>query len=212
MQLGPDVYAALVDGDLIFLDAGRDRYSCVTRADAPDVLSALNTAAPSAGETGTTGELRDAGLLVDGCGSGFHPADPHRASVDFHDLGSAELPITPLTVARLAAAAFEAAAKVRARPARWLRPQGEPIEGACSRAATLALQFERLRPCIPKSGRCLPNSLMLLGFLRRHGVRAQLVVGVRSFPFEAHCWVQHKGVVLNDTVEHVGWYVPIAVA
>lgn len=212
MQLGPDIYAAMVDGDLIFLDAARDRYSCITRADSPDVLAELETVFPTTGATGVVLELREAGLLVDGGGGGFHPATPEPATVDFHDLGSPELPITPLTLARLAASAVEAAAKTRATPVNWLCSQGEPVEGASSRAATLALQFERLRPCIPKSGRCLPNSLMLPGFLRRHGVFAQLVVGVRSFPFEAHCWVQHKGVVLNDTVEHVGWYVPIAVA
>ena len=212
MQLGPNVHAALVDGDLIFLDAARDHYSCVTRSDAATIIAELETIGRASDPTGVVHELSEAGLLVDGGGSGLRPASPDPARIDFHDLASTELPITALTVAKLTASVLEAAVKIRAKPAKWLSARSQLGDAASCRAATVALQFERLRPCIPRSGRCLPSSLMLLGFLRRHGVAAQIVVGVRTFPFEAHCWVQHKGVVLNDTVEHVGWYVPIAVA
>jgi hypothetical protein len=212
MQLGPNIHMALVDGDLIFLDAELDRYSCITRSDAGPVMSALGGSPMLGDMDDVTSELQEAGLLVQGRGSGFRPVAPGLAVGNLHDLASAELPITFATITRLMASAVEAAIKVRSKPARWLNSLGCASDGSTSRAATLALQFERLRPWVPKSGRCLPNSLMLMSFLRRHGVPAQIVVGVRSFPFEAHCWIQHNGVVLNDTVEHVSWYVPIAVA
>jgi hypothetical protein len=212
MQLGPDVYMALVDGDLVFLDGRRDGYSCITRAEAPAVLAALTGSAARTETPEVVQELREAGLLIDGPPAGFHPAVPDPVVGDFRDLADTKLPVTPATLLRLAAAVVEGAARSRARPSRWLSLPRRERNAASSRAATLALQFDRLRPLIPRSGRCLPNSLMLLAYLRRHGISAQIVVAVRSFPFEAHCWVQHNGVVLNDTVEHVSWYVPIAVA
>jgi len=212
MQLAPDVHMALVDGDLVFLDARRDRYSCITRLDAPAVLAALTGGAAPLELAEVAEELRDAGLLMEGQAAGLHPATPDPVVGDFRDLAAVELPVTLGTILSLAASVVEGAARSRARPSHWLSISERRQEAASSRAATLALQFDRLRPLIPKTGRCLPNSLMLLAYLRRHGVSAQVVVGVRTFPFEAHCWVQHNGVVLNDTVEHVCWYVPIAVA
>ncbi len=74
------------------------------------------------------------------------------------------------------------------------------------------MQLDRLRPLIPRSGLCVPSSMLLLCYLRRHGIHAQWVFGVQTFPFEAHCWVEYDGVVLNDTLEHVCWYTPIAAA
>ena len=41
--------------------------------------------------------------------------------------------------------------------------------------------------------------------LRRDGgIPAELVLGVRTFPFEAHAWVELDGRVLNDDLDHVG--------
>jgi hypothetical protein len=37
-----------------------------------------------------------------------------------------------------------------------------------------------------------------------------LVFGVRTHPFEAHCWLEKDRVILDDTVEHVRWFTPIA--
>lgn len=70
--------------------------------------------------------------------------------------------------------------------------------------------FERLRIFVPRSGRCLIQSLLLLHFLRLLGIRPELVLGVRTHPFEAHCWVEWNSLVLNDSVDHVSWYTTIA--
>jgi hypothetical protein len=49
-------------------------------------------------------------------------------------------------------------------------------------------------------GTCLSRSLTLLELLRREGVSGELRIGVREpgATFEAHAWVEHRGVVLND--------------
>lgn len=56
---------------------------------------------------------------------------------------------------------------------------------------------------------CLRDSLAVLEFLSGYGIFPQWVFGVRARPFAAHCWVQHEGVIFNDTAEHAGGYTPI---
>jgi Transglutaminase-like superfamily len=58
---------------------------------------------------------------------------------------------------------------------------------------------------------CLRDSLAVLEFLAGYGIFPDWVFGARARPFVAHCWVQHDGIVFNDTAEHAGGYVPIMV-
>lgn len=51
---------------------------------------------------------------------------------------------------------------------------------------------------------CLQRSAACVYLLRRRGVPAQLVLGVRTFPFEAHAWAELGGRVLNDTTDYTG--------
>ena len=51
---------------------------------------------------------------------------------------------------------------------------------------------------------CLQRSAACVCLLRRRGVPAELVLGVRTFPFGAHAWVEHDGRILNDDLDHVG--------
>jgi hypothetical protein len=50
---------------------------------------------------------------------------------------------------------------------------------------------------------CLERSLTLRWLLRRRGIVADLRIGVRkeSETFEAHAWIELKGIVLNDADE-----------
>jgi len=59
------------------------------------------------------------------------------------------------------------------------------------------------------AGQCLFDSLALTLFLQRKRLPATFVMGVRSKPFSAHAWVQWKGTVVNDNLEHVQRYTPI---
>jgi hypothetical protein len=70
--------------------------------------------------------------------------------------------------------------------------------------------FELLTPLLFSSyNRCLFTSLALSEFLAHSRLFPQVIFGVLATPFEAHCWLQYRGVVLNDTLEHVRAYVPI---
>lgn len=213
-RLSPDVFLADVRGDLVFMNAKRNEYSCIPRTTAGPVRSLLASGSDdNPDDEDLALELVSAGLVE--IGEAPYPTKaPMAARADFHDLAASDLEVGPGAWFRLLFAAFETAIRLRfSKPARWLRLNRTSGEtGQVVRACTLALQFDKMRPLIPRSGRCLPNSMLLLAYLRRHRIFGTWVFGVQTFPFEAHCWVEYDGVVLNDTIEHVRWYTPITAA
>lgn len=58
---------------------------------------------------------------------------------------------------------------------------------------------------------CLVRALALARHATAAGYGIDLVFGVKLRPFEAHCWVEHQGVVLDDHLDHVRRYTPILV-
>ncbi|MBB5747085.1 lasso peptide biosynthesis B2 protein [Brevundimonas variabilis] len=75
--------------------------------------------------------------------------------------------------------------------------------------AHAAQAFWRLAPWLPMEGECLVRSAMLMSYLRRAGLSADWVFGVRLWPFAAHCWVQIDDICLNDDIERLAAYTPI---
>ena len=59
---------------------------------------------------------------------------------------------------------------------------------------------------------CLTRSLVLKLLLRRRGVHAQLRIGTRilSGKLEAHAWIEHEGLVINDTPEVIDGFAAFA--
>lgn len=57
---------------------------------------------------------------------------------------------------------------------------------------------------------CLADSLALWHLLQKQGISANLRIGVRksSHHFEAHAWVEHNGVALNQADEVHRHYAP----
>lgn len=49
-----------------------------------------------------------------------------------------------------------------------------------------------------KEALCLQRSAATACLLRRHGVKAELVIGAQQMPFKAHAWVEVDGSVVND--------------
>jgi hypothetical protein len=45
---------------------------------------------------------------------------------------------------------------------------------------------------------CLQRSAASTILLRRHGYRAEMVIGARMLPFKSHAWVEVDGVIVND--------------
>lgn len=80
------------------------------------------------------------------------------------------------------------------------------------RVQKLIAIFSWLRPfAFTSKDACLFEALALGRFLASHRIYPQWVFGVQARPFSAHCWLQHDGIVLNDSVEHVSQYTPIMI-
>lgn len=45
---------------------------------------------------------------------------------------------------------------------------------------------------------CLQRAAATTMLLRRHGVSAEMVVGIKQFPFRSHAWVEVAGSIAND--------------
>lgn len=77
------------------------------------------------------------------------------------------------------------------------------------RARFLVSTFTRWLVFSSKPNDCLFEALALLHFLSRFQIYPSWVFGVIPEPFHAHCWLQHRGIVVNDTVAHVSQYAPL---
>lgn len=84
-----------------------------------------------------------------------------------------------------------------------LRPGSDPVQRS--------VLFDRWLPWVPGQGQCLYRAFTLLDFLRRDGVDARWVFGVRTWPFGAHCWLQSGDLLLDDDLDRVSLYTPIMV-
>lgn len=69
--------------------------------------------------------------------------------------------------------------------------------------------YKRLRPLLPKSRICLYDTLSFRLFAGFYGKRPTVVIGVKGEPFQAHCWAQAGGWILNDVPQNIQQYVPI---
>jgi hypothetical protein len=50
----------------------------------------------------------------------------------------------------------------------------------------------------PKHVLCLQRSAATTCLLRKHGLAAQMVIGVQNLPFKAHAWVELENRTIND--------------
>lgn len=77
--------------------------------------------------------------------------------------------------------------------------------------AAISAGFELSGLLFSSLDQCLPRSIAMTHYLLGRGYRPQLVLAVMNRPFQAHCWVQIEGVVLNDGLDHVRSFTPILV-
>jgi hypothetical protein len=233
--LAEHVFVCLNGEHLVLLDLKEDRYWALEAAKtaglAPLIggwpVAALNagaTEAPASSETiAVIDVLQGRGLLTDTVPPG-KDATPVRAQVPVSELisdteTSADPPIkswmtfffASLTAKfALRTWAFE---RVIERVRRRKTAQhSQATAPDLQHARRLVEAFTHYRVFLFSSkDECLFDSLALIEFLARHGIYADWVFGVQTRPFAAHCWVQHGGIVFNDTVEHVTGFTPIMV-
>ncbi len=167
-------------------------------------------------------QMLEQGMLVREGGQGRSAAPPVVASpqrtlleFDFEERMAAG----PAQAARLALAWMRARAALALRPmsaiigsaqARKARVPPERCAADPARERALVKTFVHLRPLFYTVRRaCLLDSLTLVNFLAGYGVYPEWVFGVRTAPFDAHCWVQRGEVLFNDLPDRIRQYSPI---
>lgn len=88
------------------------------------------------------------------------------------------------------------------------RRADEPSDEAMIAGASA---FDRMRRLLPAGRICLLDSIALAAFLHRRRRYPRLVIGVTLAPFAAHCWLQAREWVLNESVDHAASFTPILV-
>lgn len=169
-------------------------------------------------------ELQRAGLLTTDPSSGksAHPAQVvDGVSSLLQQLSDSPSRTAPTRLVRLAFAALTVSAILKYRKLEYavrrvrLRKPASPAHvdiAAEIPVSTLTRDFFRLRPLVYSSrGKCLYDCLVLLEFLSYFNLFPTLVIGVTTFPFNAHCWLQYGSLVLTDYAEHTHRYTPILV-
>lgn len=208
--LGQQVRAAHVETDVVFLDIASDAYFCL--AGARDHLDLGPGRQVRARPEQSADDLIAAGLLTTAPSSAPN-RDPPAVT---RGLEGETKATTPKAYFEAAASNIRAARAIADLPFREVLAMAGPLDPNAFAAPSARLleeagRFDRLSPWLPRAGLCLMRSLQQRLYLKRRGHGVAWVFGVRTWPFEAHCWLQAGTVVLDDRVDHVAGFTPILV-
>ncbi len=228
------VYLCKTPDGIVFLNLRDDKYIGIGGVELPYLHQLIPgwpfdqvTAAPPAIQPRIcqmAAELHRAGLLTTDRATGktVQPVTLQKAeSSIFEQPSLADPHVSPALLARIACAAILVSAilkfrslesainRIRARHGRATLPDGP----ATASTIMLTRKFFQLRPLLYSSrDRCLFDCLVLHEFLSGFGNIPTLVLGVTTFPFKAHCWLQSGPLVLTDHCETTRGYTPILAA
>lgn len=188
------VFAAPVGDDLVLFEAATDTYLCVrgplSEADLRDVAGAA-CCGPSAGlgaPVPAIGAVRSEIAVTPDPGAGLTLGERLQLALAVADLLVAYPRRSLWQLMRFAADRRQAAAP-------------DPAE-----VQRLAVGFEREVLWLPVSRKCVVRSFLLARLLQRCGQGGVWVVGVRTWPFAAHCWLQLEHTALDDAPERLRAY------
>ncbi len=233
--LAPHVYPCVSGQHVVLMDLERDKYVAVVPAHRlaawvrgwpVDSMHALDSPHDAdAGADGLVSQMLAHGMLVSDPHVG-KPAIPVSAVRATRSLVELDLDARPRTGAallwRFGRSYLQAQLSLKLRPIQAIvetvrnrktaRAAGGLREADTVRLRALVSAFTRLRPLFyTLRSACLLDSLTMVHFLGAEGIHPDWVFGVKTEPFDAHCWVQHGEIVLNDAPDRVRQYSPILV-
>ena len=201
---------AIVSRWTVFLDVAGDRYACLGcgAGHAPAKIAAGEQLQPVDHQAAST--LIKAGLVRPSEDAGSAPRPVAIACVSsVFDAPCASSPGRDLTGVLLALAHYRQDARLTSLGDRIRALKEHKNRSSLRRSDAslimrrVATAFDRASLMLGCTDRCLPRSFALAHRLADLGVQVDLVFGVTTDPFSAHCWVQHDGVVLNDHLDPV---------
>ena len=211
--LPPAVHVCFTSDGSVFLDIKNDRYYGLDEQASRTLQALLVGRSDGDDNVALVNDLLGRGLLTAAAREGrvFRPVTVLCAQASFLDLVTDERPVTKLTdIARFFAACLHVAAVLRIRSLEHVlgllrRTTVESPDSVDEAELRRKVQvFRYLRPLVYASrDQCLYDSLVLSYFLRMNRIPSTLVIGVKTLPFAAHCWVQMDRLVLNGTHDFV---------
>ena len=208
-RLRAGVHGVAIGDDVVLLDEHADAYVCLPGGaslmilEEDRVVGARPDAVESLAGTGLIGEPDPAVREP--------PVHPSRSI----DLWGQAAPNTRAVAAILRAGLiaeshyrFISLGRLLACARRGAQPGERRLTPALEAAC---VQYAAMRPWAPFGGACLQRSYMMLRYLRGLGFDADWVIGVRTWPFAAHCWLQVETVALDDDHERLAAYTPLMV-
>jgi hypothetical protein len=215
------VHACFAANRTIFLDMKRGTYFGLDPEKTELLRHALDDSCEAeASAPAIAAELIGMGLLTTSRNASktFLPPNANAPEVSLLPLIDAPPRISAARVVRFLAISGSVALRLKLRPlehslshlARRKSRSTSRSTTDLDRARDLTKTFIHLRPfAYAARNRCLLDSLALAEYLASYGIRATCIFGVRANPFEAHCWVQIGGHVVNETPEIAKRYAPI---
>lgn len=211
LHLAASIHAARLGDDMVLLDARGGQYYCLPEA--ADAFAPGPAGRLVVMDSGLGDDLRTLNLTGDLVAS-HGPDHPPIALADLPTMTPCSLSLLDRWDGLTSYGTM--LRRYYGRPfgdlidvARATRPISMRDPGVCDALVERVAAFRKLLPWAPFPGVCLYRSFMLLVFLRRAGFDATWMFGVRTWPFEAHCWLQVEDTVLDDLAERVGSYTPI---
>lgn len=208
LHLPPTVFMARLHEDVVVLDVQADRYECLV-----DAAAWLNIASDGAI---TVPDADIARQLIE---AGFASAEP-RPPRPAIPIARRDLAPPPKTrrADRLRAFLSLAAGTAAFRGRTLKQILDEPAPAPSARApyrqkvGAITAAARAVAPYVPFEGECLQRAYLLRRLLRTEGYSPLWVIGVRTWPFGAHCWLQIDDLVIGDTLDRVRFYTPIMAA
>ncbi|MEO9133094.1 MAG: lasso peptide biosynthesis B2 protein [Sphingomonas sp.] len=212
----PHVSACIAADKVILLDLRLDRYLMV-----PDQLN--RTVQDWLGFQGRDRVPSSFADMLVKSGT-LRPGDPEltnavRTSVEIPGTltdGGMPVSATLSSIIRVSALLAVTSLALRTRPLhatlqRLSRRSAGEARAAPAHLAARARHFACARRFVPIAEKCLLDSLALDAWLSQDGRHSQLILGVMSQPFGAHCWLQTSSDILNDHYDRVSRFTPILV-
>lgn len=207
------VHAVMVEDDLVLLDEDADAYVCLL--DGGKVLSVREDGALCFDLPHAVNDLIAGGLVEDRQVGAAPTPPPQAPRMRLARPRHVQVRVSEMLLFMLQA--WRVAGAVRrwpmARLLTTLRAEqaAEPGPGRRSLAEACAV-FDALLAWSPFDGECLFRSVLRRRFLMALGHRPDFVIGVRTWPFRAHCWLQSDVHALDDWPERLCAYRPILTA
>ena len=214
-QLKQGISFCTVAGRCIFLDVPSDRYFALAEDAEASFLKLVEGRALTKSDLEVLSRLGGTGPLtiVDGEQSALatRNAPPAVGSLLDHLPGRSGVSETVRALWHLRSAERSlrrlglagALTKVAARK------QNAPGGVSQGRVEAVAAGFRAASAFSTKLDQCLPRSLAVAARLLAIGGKPDLIIGVKLQPFQAHCWVQIEGQLVNEWQEVASAFTPI---